>query len=118
MNLRVTTLLLAGIGFLLTTGCASKVTRMNYDTIKVGASTKLEVENTLGKTYTARGDNEWQYEEEDRHLDVVIHFDEAGKVCKKEWIDARTGEWSTDPEEPSEGRKVLDKTSNTTIKKN
>lgn len=106
---------LLGVVLFVFTGC-SKVTRQNYDMIKIGASTKLEVENTLGKTYTARGDNEWAYEEEDRDLDVRIHF-EGDKVSKKEWIDAKHGVWDTDPPEPSEGRKFHDETNTGTIHK-
>ena len=104
------------LGFVLVVfvGC-SKVTRQHYDMLKVGASTKLEVENTLGKTYTARGDDQWEYEEEERDLEVMIHFAQAGKVCKKEWIDPN--EWHTDPAEPSEGRKFHDESNTATIHK-
>ena len=107
---------LLGFALFVFVGC-SKVTRQNYEMLKVGASTKLEVENTLGKTYTARGDDQWEYEEEDRDLSVMIHFDQAGKVSKKEWIDAKHNEWHTDPAEPSEGRKFHDESNTATIHK-
>ena len=97
-------------------GC-SKVTRQNYDMLKVGASTKLEVESSLGKTYTARGDDQWEYEEENRDLSVMIQFDQAGKVSRKEWIDAKHNVWDTDPPERSEGRKFHDESNTATIHK-
>ncbi len=103
-----------GAGFLLLVGC-SKVTRENYDLIMVGKSTQLEVEYTLGKTYTARGNDQWEYDEEDRHLVVNIYFGPDGKVCKKEWIDAKTGEWHSDPADPKMGEKFSDETNTTTI---
>ncbi|HVP10816.1 MAG TPA: hypothetical protein VMV94_06450 [Phycisphaerae bacterium] len=101
-------------------GCAeNKLTRHNYDMIKEGMSTKLEVENTLGKPMADRGDS-WQYEDEDEHLMVFIHWNDAGKVEKKEWINAKEGVWEgTAPgiNERPEGRPVSEQKSNTTIKK-
>lgn len=85
--------LLAGFVFALT-GCESKLTRRNFEMIKKGTSTKLEVENTLGADYDVRGDKEWEYEDEKRHLTVYIYFDDDGKVLKKEWISGETGEWA------------------------
>jgi uncharacterized protein (DUF1330 family) len=105
----------------LSSGCAeNKLTRQNYDTIVEGSSNKMEVEHTLGDKYMARGGNEWEYEDEDRNLSVVIHFDESGKVAAKEWRDASTGTWEgqrpgIDPNPP--GRQVSETGSSTTIKK-
>lgn len=113
---RVCLAALFGAGLFLVAGC-SKVTRDNYDMIMVGKSTQLEVEYTLGKTYTARGQDQWEYDEEDRHLVVNIYFDAAGKVSKKEWIDAKTGEWHSDPADPQRGEKFSDETDTTTIKR-
>ncbi|MBN2563228.1 MAG: hypothetical protein JXQ75_20085 [Phycisphaerae bacterium] len=98
-------------------GCAENlVTRQHYDMIVVGKSTKLEVEKTLGDKYTARGDDEWEYDEEDRHLAVYVYFDAGGKVEKKEWVDSKTGEWHCDPPDPTHGRKISDEAGTTTIK--
>ena len=114
---RTALVLLSAVVLIATVGCSENlVTRHNYDMIKRGKSTRLEVEKTLGDTYTQRGEDQWEYEEMDRHLSVCIHFDENGKVKKKEWIDAKTGEWHTDPAEPAKGRKISDETGTTTIK--
>jgi hypothetical protein len=109
-------------GFLsLSSGCVeNKLTRQNYDTIVEGSSNKMEVERTLGDKYMARGANEWEFEDEDRNLSVVIHFDESGKVIAKEWRDASTGTWEgqrpgIDPN-PA-GHKVSGSESSTTIDK-
>jgi hypothetical protein len=106
---------LLGVVVLVMTGC-SKLTLENWQMIKVGASTKLEVENTLGKANSIRGD-EWKYEDEDRNLDVSIKFDASDKVAKKEWIDAGKNEWFSEPSEPSEGRRVYDESNTQTIHK-
>jgi hypothetical protein len=76
------------------TGCApDKLTRNNFDMIHEGTASKDEVALTLGKDYVNRGENEWEYERENKHLVVYIHFDQNGKVIRKEWIDAKKGEW-------------------------
>jgi hypothetical protein len=102
-------------------GCAeNKLTKCNFDMIKEGVSTKLEVENTLGKPMADRGDN-WQYENEDEHLMVYIHWNNAGKVERKEWIDAK-GEGTWEGSAPGikdrpEGQPGPQQKSNMTIKK-
>ncbi len=107
--------------FSIMTGCAeNKLTRQNFDTIVEGTSNKDEVRHTLGDKYMTRSDREWEYEDEDRNLSVVIHFDGADKVVAKEWRDANTGTWEgqrpgIDPNPP--GRKVSESNSSTTIKK-
>ena len=108
-------LFLGGVLFVFV-GC-SKVTRENWEMIKVGASTKLEVENTLGKEYKAHGDDQWQFENEDKDVDAMIYFDGNGKVVKKQWRDGNNPEWITVPPEPSEGRKIYEETNTTTIHK-
>jgi hypothetical protein len=102
-------------------GCAeNKLTKNNFDMIKEGVSTKLEVENTLGKPTADRGDN-WQYENEDEHLMVFIHWNSAGKVERKEWVSAKgEGVWEGSApgiKDRPEGRPVSEQKSNTTIKK-
>ena len=76
------------------TGCATdKLTRTNYDMIREGTTNKEEVALTLGNDYVTRGENEWEYEREDKHLTVYIHYGSDGRVVRKEWIDAARGEW-------------------------
>jgi len=114
--------ILVVIGFVsFSSGCAeNKLTRQNFDTIVEGSSNKDEVQHTLGDKFMTRSANEWEYEDEDRNLSVVIHFDGAGKVQAKEWRDATTGTWDgqrpgIDPHPP--GRKVSESDSTKTIKK-
>ena len=93
MKIRLIVLGLLGLVPVLT-GCAQdKLTRSNFDMIREGTSSKDEVALTLGKDYVTRGEDEWEYEREKDHLVVYIHFDQSGKVTRKEWIDAKTGEW-------------------------
>ena len=41
-----------------------------------GSSNKDEVRHTLGDDYITRSDREWEFEDEDRNISAVIHFDE------------------------------------------
>lgn len=109
-------------GFLsFSSGCAeNKFTKRNFDTIVEGSSNKMEVQNTLGDDYISRAGNAWEYEDEDRNLSAVIHFDASDKVIAKEWRDGSTGTW--EGQDPSinpnpAGRKASESSSSTTIKK-
>ncbi|MFH1418915.1 MAG: hypothetical protein ABII12_11610 [Planctomycetota bacterium] len=101
-------------------GCAeNKLTRQNYDLVKEGMSTKLEVEATLGEKYADRGES-WEYENEDEFLTVYIYWDKSDKVAKKEWISGKDETWEgTAPgiDEEPEGEKRYDGSSTTTLKK-
>ncbi len=98
-------------------GCESKLTRQNFDMIQLGSSTKLEVKNTLGENHLIRQDSEqFEWEDEDRSLTVLIDFDERGHVSRKQWIDAESNVWDDTKPDP-EGRKVLDEDSASTYKK-
>jgi hypothetical protein len=101
-------------------GCAeNKLTKHNFDMIKKGVSTKLEVENTLGKPTADRGEC-WEYENEDQHLTAYIHWSREGKVERKEWIDAKRDIWegaAPGIDEQPEGRKASERRSNVTIDK-
>ncbi len=106
-----------GAALFVAAGCSENlVTRQHYDMIMVGKSNRSEVKLTLGDTYIDRG-GFWEYDETDRHLSVVVHFDQRDLVKKKEWVDGKTGEWDTDPPDPSQGEKISDESSNMTIKK-
>ena len=75
-------------------GCAeNKMTRQRFDMIREGASTQDEVRSTLGDKYTSMG-NQWEFEDEDKHLHATVHFDDKGVVARKEWMDGKSGEWS------------------------
>ncbi len=103
-------------------GCAeNKLTRENYDLVKKGMSTKLEVEETLGKPNRVL-DDQWEYEHSDpnNHLTVYIHWDENGKVLRKEWIDPDNNVWegaAPGIDEDPEGRTAAERGSSTTVTK-
>ncbi len=74
-------------------GCAQDmVTRDHFNMIVEGRSTRLELEKTMGEKYIDRG-NQWEYERPNKGLSVVFYFDDHDRVIRKEWIDARSGEW-------------------------
>jgi outer membrane protein assembly factor BamE (lipoprotein component of BamABCDE complex) len=82
-----------------TTGCDT-LTYNRFDTIEVGVSQKVDVQKTLGTpSYTLK--DEWHYERSDRHLNVLIHFNVADTVTRKQWVDGMAGKW-IDTNEPGE----------------
>jgi len=114
-------LCLAVWGMAMSSGCAeNKMTRRNWEMIKEGTSGKDEVRLTLGDKYTALG-NQWEYEDEDKHLHATIHFDDHGVVTKKEWMDGKSGEWTGAApgiNEESQGQKGREERSNSTMQPN
>ncbi len=121
MCCRMFVVLLAGAVLASLTGCAeNKLTKRNFDMLKKGTSTQLEVEYTLGEDYVVRGqgNREWEYEDEKRHLSVYIHFDENGKVERKEWITNEGWEGAAPGiDENPEGKKVSEEDSSMTLDK-
>ena len=103
-------------------GCAeNKLTRHNYDMIKEGQSTQMEVQHTMGEEHLARRGNQWEYEDMDNHLSVVFYFNNRNVVERKEWIDATSGEWdgaAPHIDKNPEGEEFSNRGSTTTIKKN
>ncbi|UCG15784.1 MAG: hypothetical protein JSV19_10860 [Phycisphaerales bacterium] len=104
---------LVGMGVILLSGCADKLTRTHYDMIVVNTSDKFDVEQTLGEPTYKVGD-QWHYERVDKHLNVFIHFDAAGNVERKQWIDAMSSEWE-DTESPPQDRPQSESTTIRTI---
>jgi hypothetical protein len=95
------------------------MTRQNWELIREGTSDKEEVRLTLGDNYTALG-NQWEYDDESKHLHATIHFNDKGIVTKKEWMDGKTGEWTGAAPQISEerqGRTASEKKGHTTIDK-
>jgi len=78
--------LAAGVVFL-TTGC-DQLTRAHFDMIEVGHAERYDVEKTIGDDHYPEVGNQWHYERVDKHLNVMIHFGDAGRVERKEWHDA------------------------------
>lgn len=114
MTRRISWTLLATAVVIGVGGCAeNKLTRHNFALIHEGKSTKLEVEKTLGEEHLIRRGSQWEYDDMDRHLTVYVDFNDRGVVTRKQWVDARTGEWDDTKPEP-EGEKVSEETSTLT----
>jgi hypothetical protein len=99
MNARALGSLLLASSLLATAGCVREFTRERFETVRVGDSTHA-VRVTLGEP-AGRLDQQWFYDDVDDHYSAVIHFDAAGRVNGKEWVDARRGVWDgVDPSAP------------------
>ena len=82
------TALLAICGFAFLTGC-DHLTRSRFEMIEIGYAERFDVEKTIGEPSYPEIDNMWHYERVDKHLNVMVHFDEQGKVWRKEWLDGK-----------------------------
>jgi len=78
--------LAATAGLMALTGC-DKLTRKHFDMLQVGSSDRMEVEKTIGDDRHPGFDDLWHYERIDKHMNVLIHFDDKGVVSRKEWHD-------------------------------
>lgn len=117
MNRRICAAVMVPALVIFLAGCETKLTRQNYNMIMVGKSTRLEVENTLGDKHRIDRGARLEYEDMDRHLTVYVDFDEQSIVRRKQWVDAASGEWHDTKPDP-EGRKLSERGSTGTIKKN
>ncbi len=90
--------LLAG-AFLVLGGC-DKLTRAHYEMIVQDVSSTDDVARTIGDP-DIKLDDQWHYERVDKHLNVIIHFNDDGVVVRKQWIDTMKGEWE-DTEKPED----------------
>jgi len=83
-------------------GCATpdKLTFENYSRLHERASSESEVEAAIGEPSSRLG-SLWHYERPDKHLNVMIEFDNDGKIARKQWVDAMAPVWddSSDPKE-------------------
>jgi acetyl-CoA acetyltransferase len=77
----------AACGLVTLTGCADKLTRAHFDMVQLGQAERYDVEETLGKDHYPEVGDMWHYERVDKHLNVMIHFGEEGRVWRKEWHD-------------------------------
>ncbi|MFH0980608.1 MAG: hypothetical protein V2A79_03600 [Planctomycetota bacterium] len=80
-------------------GC-DKLTRNHYEMIQQSVSTTDDVARTIGDP-SDKLPGQWHYEREDKHLNVIIDFNDQGVVVRKQWIDAMAPEWE-DTEKPGE----------------
>ncbi len=79
--------LLAICGCALLTGC-DNLTRSRFEMIEIGHAERFDVQKTIGDPSYPEVGNEWHYERVDKHLNVLINFDEQGKVERKRWLDS------------------------------
>jgi hypothetical protein len=84
---------------LVLSGC-DKLTRNHYEMIQQNVSNTDDVQRTIGDP-NYRVDGQWHYDRVDKHLNVIIDFNEGGVVVRKQWIDANEGVWE-DTEQPGE----------------
>ena len=75
----------AACGLVVLTGC-DKLTRSRFEMIEIDHAERYDVEQTIGSAGYKLPD-QWQYERIDKHLNVMIHFNEDGRVWRKEWHD-------------------------------
>jgi len=80
----------AVFGLVLLLGC-DQLTRERFDLVRIGHAQRFDVEQMLGQASYPEIDNMWHYERVERHLNALIYFDEAGRVCRKEWHDSLAG---------------------------
>jgi len=90
--------LLAVGGLALLGGC-DKLTRSRFEMIDVGSAQAYDVEQTIGEP-SDRMAHLWHYERVDKHLNVLIHYDEGGTVCRKEWHDVQNNDHYDSAEPP------------------
>lgn len=92
MNPRVLSVIAAVLILSVLTGCQRKFTRDRYEMLQIGVDTREDVRHVLGKPASDL-DDQWFYDDVDRHYSAVVYFDQSGRLTGKEWIDARTGTW-------------------------
>ncbi len=84
-------------------GCAPKQDRLAYDNftqIKAQVHSRDDVVAILGEP-DHRLNDRLMYERPDKHLHVIIEFDEKGRVSRTQWIDGLGESWhDTDDSKP------------------
>jgi len=103
MQVRVLSMcLLGGVAFLLllAVGCAApdKLTYGSFERIRVDAATRNDVRELIGSPDNELGEL-WLYHRPDAHLEVMIDFDEGGRVTRKQWIDGLGEQWQDSRDE-------------------
>jgi len=93
---------LAVCGIAALSGC-DKLTRAHFEMIQLNHAEHYDVEKTIGPP-SDKMDDMWHYERVDKHLNVMVHFNEEGKVWRKEWHDVLNNDHydsATPPEDSS-----------------
>ncbi len=82
------------------TGCQAPPDKLvfdNYSLVRQAASARADVASLLGEPNHQLGDT-WLYERPERHLTVLIEFDDDGRVERKQWVDAGEEVWDDSAE--------------------
>ena len=88
------------------TGC-DPLTRNRFDMMKVDVADEADVRATIGEpTLVLPG--QWHFERPERHLNVLIDFNDQGVVSRKQWINTLSNEWfdSQPPQEETTGESI------------
>ena len=83
---RISTCILAALGGIVVLSGCDQLTRQHFEMIAVNHAERYDVDRTLGPASDELPDM-WHYERVDKHLNVMIHFNDQGKVWRKEWHD-------------------------------
>jgi hypothetical protein len=91
------TLVLISVG----TGCASRdrLVPEHFTQIRVHATTEAEVVSLIGEP-DSKMHNHWVYQRPDRHLVVLVEFNEKGRVSRTQWVDAGAEIWEDTADRP------------------
>ena len=75
-------------------GCAApdRLSRDGFDRIRVHAATQEEVQELIGPPDSKLADM-WLYHRPDDHVEVMLDFDDQGRVVRKQWIDGMSETW-------------------------
>jgi hypothetical protein len=93
-TMRIAFAVVAGLVGLILTGCATKdrLTYDNFQQLRVHSATQADVVELIGEPDNRLGDM-WMYHRPDAHLEVMIDFDEQGRVTRKQWVDGAGEHW-------------------------
>jgi hypothetical protein len=90
----------AGFGLILSGGC-DRLTRSHFDMITTNVDAEMDVEKLLGPP-NDKVQNQWVYERPEKHLHVLLDFNDNGVVTRKQWVDGSAEEWSdSSPPDPT-----------------
>ena len=87
-------MVLFGTAVLVVGGCAQpdRLAYDNYTQVRTTVSTEADVAAILGEPDQKMADT-WIYQRPDKHLVVMIEFDDKGRVARTQWIDAMGETW-------------------------
>jgi hypothetical protein len=95
----ILTALAGGVLLTVLTGC-DQLSRKRFDMITVNVDQQYDVKKLIGPP-DDKLDDQWVYERPEKHVHVLIDFDDSGRVVRKQWVDGLAEEWmDTRPDNP------------------